>query len=135
MNRLRIALVATRHYASCLSVSRHHTECKETHVWSLSATAGAAAVHATAAPVACECNSLSLTMQAVTLTRFPGNCYFVATFLLSLLLLGRYTGITASKPRDYCMYHTLQHPKTLHSAHRAYLYVPYGSHNKQRLFP
>jgi hypothetical protein len=25
--------------------------------------------------------------------------------------------------------------KTLHSAHAVYLCVPYGSHNKQRLFP
>jgi hypothetical protein len=29
----------------------------------------------------------------------------------------------------------LKHNKTLHSAHTLYLCVPYGSHNKQRLFP
>jgi hypothetical protein len=34
------------------------------------------------------------------------------------------------------MYHLLYVTlKTLHSAHRVYLCVPYGSHNKQRLFP
>jgi hypothetical protein len=27
------------------------------------------------------------------------------------------------------------HTKTLHSAHTLYLRVPYGSHNKVRLFP
>jgi hypothetical protein len=27
--------------------------------------------------------------------------------------------------------HQFQHTKTLHSAHRLHLYVPYGSHNKQ----
>jgi hypothetical protein len=34
----------------------------------------------------------------------------------------------------YYTYHFLEHIKSLHSAHRAYLCVPYGSHNKQRLF-
>jgi hypothetical protein len=33
------------------------------------------------------------------------------------------------------MYHPLQHTKPLHSAHTMYLYVPYGSRSKQRLFP
>jgi hypothetical protein len=39
------------------------------------------------------------------------------------------------KPSGYHTYHLLQHTKTLHSAHTVYLCVPYGSHNKQRLFP
>jgi hypothetical protein len=38
-------------------------------------------------------------------------------------------------PSGYYMYHLLLHTKTLHSGHRVYLCVPYGSHNKQRLFP
>jgi hypothetical protein len=33
------------------------------------------------------------------------------------------------------MYHLLYHSKSLHSAHTVYLCVPYGYHNKQRLFP
>jgi hypothetical protein len=32
-------------------------------------------------------------------------------------------------------HHLLQQQTTLHSAHTVYLCVPYGSHNKQRLFP
>jgi hypothetical protein len=39
------------------------------------------------------------------------------------------------KPSGYYMYNLLYHTKTLHSAHTVYLCVPYGSHNKQRLFP
>jgi hypothetical protein len=39
------------------------------------------------------------------------------------------------KPSGYSMYRMLHHPQTLRSAHRAYLCVPYGSHNKQRLVP
>jgi hypothetical protein len=39
------------------------------------------------------------------------------------------------KPSGYCMHHQLQHTKTLHSAHTVYLRVPFGYHNKQRLFP
>jgi hypothetical protein len=31
--------------------------------------------------------------------------------------------------------HVLQHIETFNSAHTVYLCVPYGSHNKQRLFP
>jgi hypothetical protein len=34
------------------------------------------------------------------------------------------------KPSGQYTYHLLQHTKTLHSAHTAYLCVPYGSHNK-----
>jgi hypothetical protein len=32
-------------------------------------------------------------------------------------------------------YHLIKRLETLHSAHTVYLCVPYGSHNKQRLFP
>jgi hypothetical protein len=39
------------------------------------------------------------------------------------------------KPSGHYMYHLLWHTKILHSAHRVYLCVSYGSHNKQRLFP
>jgi hypothetical protein len=39
------------------------------------------------------------------------------------------------KASGYYVYHLRWHPKTLHSSHRVYLCVPYGSHNKQRLFP
>jgi hypothetical protein len=35
----------------------------------------------------------------------------------------------------FYMYHILQDIKPLYSVHRVYLCVPYGSHNKQRLFP
>jgi hypothetical protein len=48
---------------------------------------------------------------------------FILAFIKSLKLSG------------YYMYHLLYHAKTLHSAHRVYLCVPHGSHNKQRLFP
>jgi hypothetical protein len=34
----------------------------------------------------------------------------------------------------YYMYHLLQHTKNLHSVNKVYLYVPYGSPNKPRLF-
>jgi hypothetical protein len=40
-----------------------------------------------------------------------------------------------SKPSGYYDYHLLQYTKTLHYASRIYSCVPYGSHNKQRLFP
>jgi hypothetical protein len=39
------------------------------------------------------------------------------------------------KPSVSCMYHLLKRNKTLDFAYRVYLYVPHGSHNKQRLFP
>jgi hypothetical protein len=39
------------------------------------------------------------------------------------------------KPNGHYIHHVLQHTKTMHSALRVYLCVPYGSHNKQRLFP
>jgi hypothetical protein len=32
------------------------------------------------------------------------------------------------------MYRLLQHQETLQSAHAVYLCIPYGFHNKQRLF-
>jgi hypothetical protein len=43
--------------------------------------------------------------------------------------------INPVNPSGYYMYHLLEHTQTLHSAHTVYLCVPYGSHNKQRLFP
>jgi hypothetical protein len=43
--------------------------------------------------------------------------------------------INPLKPNGCYMYHLLQHTKTLHSDHRVYLCIPYGSHNKQRRFP
>jgi hypothetical protein len=43
--------------------------------------------------------------------------------------------INPLKPSGYYIYHPLYHTKTLHSADSVYLCVPYGSHNKQRLFP
>jgi hypothetical protein len=43
--------------------------------------------------------------------------------------------ISPLKRSGYYMYHPREHSKTLHSAHTVYLCVPYGSHNKQRLFP
>jgi hypothetical protein len=42
---------------------------------------------------------------------------------------------TLLKPSAYYMYNLFEHTKSLHSAHTVYLFVPYGSHNKQRLFP
>jgi hypothetical protein len=39
------------------------------------------------------------------------------------------------KPSGYCIYHLLEHTKTLRSTDRVCLCVPYGSHNKQRFFP
>jgi hypothetical protein len=39
------------------------------------------------------------------------------------------------KATGYYTYHLLYHTKTLHSVDRVYLCVPYGSHNKHRLFP
>jgi hypothetical protein len=44
---------------------------------------------------------------------------------------------TASRPKDsvltlkYPVYHLFQYTNSPHSAHRVYLCVPYGSHNKQ----
>jgi hypothetical protein len=43
-------------------------------------------------------------------------------------------GINPSKPSVYCIYHLLYHAKTLHCAHRVYLCLSYGSHNKQQLY-
>jgi hypothetical protein len=43
--------------------------------------------------------------------------------------------INSLKPSGYYMYRLLWHTKTLHSAHRVYLWVPYEFHNKQQLSP
>jgi hypothetical protein len=39
------------------------------------------------------------------------------------------------QPSDFYMYRLFEHNITTHDAHRAFPCVPYGSHNKQRLFP
>jgi hypothetical protein len=39
------------------------------------------------------------------------------------------------KPTGHYVYHVPQRAKPLHSGHRVYLCVPYGSHNIHRLFP
>jgi hypothetical protein len=39
------------------------------------------------------------------------------------------------KPSGYYMYHMIYRTRTLHSAHRVWCCVPYGSHNKHRVHP
>jgi hypothetical protein len=43
--------------------------------------------------------------------------------------------INPLEPSGYYTYHLLKCTTTLHSAHTVYLCVPYGSRNKQRMFP
>jgi hypothetical protein len=47
----------------------------------------------------------------------------------------QWRAINPLKPSGYYMYHRVSYAKTLHSAHRVYMSVPYGSHSKQRLSP
>jgi len=46
-----------------------------------------------------------------------------------------YQSFNPLQPSGYYMYHHVKHSTILHSAHTVYLCVPYGSQNKQRLFP
>jgi hypothetical protein len=67
---------------------------------------------------------------------FPNRT--TAAFTLQLVLeaisFDIYIYFNLVKPTGYYMCHMLQRTKTLNSAHRVYLCVLYGSHNKQRLF-
>jgi hypothetical protein len=44
-------------------------------------------------------------------------------------------GVENFKVHRFYTYHLLQHSKTLHSGHRMYLRVSYGSRNKHQNFP
>jgi hypothetical protein len=63
----------------------------------------------------------------VTIGTIMGN---INTLCLQVVHL-----INPVRPSDNYMYHLLKHTKTLRPAHTVYLCVPYGSHNKQPLFP
>jgi hypothetical protein len=62
---------------------------------------------------------------------FLSSCYY---FILRKYF-DQHNWVLTLNPSGYYMYHPLEHTKILHSAHTVYLCVPYGSHNKQRLFP
>jgi hypothetical protein len=59
---------------------------------------------------------------------------FVPIYQTTLHHIPGNRNVNSLKPSGHYIYHLLYHTKTLHSAHTVYLCVPYGSHNKQRLF-
>jgi hypothetical protein len=70
--------------------------------------------------------------------RNDGNTFSKNTQLLLEFLFANSRNVVYINPLQtsgYYTYHLSLYTKTLHSAPRVYLCVPYGSHNEQRLFP